>query len=580
MALSPSRARSLRLPGWLREWTAPGPARRRLALVALVLLSLLPVLYVLARTADARRDVVYWDEFDTALALVLKLKEGQPADSFLKDLFAINNEHRMVTSRLLFAGMYWLTGTINFAAIDFIGNATMFGLCVLLIATAGHTLRKVRLAVLLAMALFQLEHYENYLWSGASIDHFQVVLLMAAAVVALSRGTPTAVLVGGFFGALATFTLAHGLAIWPIGAAMLWFARPRRGFALWGALAVLTIGGFFTGFRTNPSEKFVTVSFDGLIQVLHYWISIIGAAPALGSPGWAPFLGLLLLALLAYAMARGAIRRERIALPLAWCVIAAAGLIAAGRAAESGGQVFSRYYVLSATAWALAIFMVLERHTHPRRPWQLLAPLLPSLVTFNLVANREFSDETDSWLECRNIATLSFLQHEADGKGPFSLHPIPAHSTAMLARAEQLGVYRLGSVCLPAALPRGARESTRVAYYVDDLAVNRTAAVVRGWAGIPGLRSRRGSIHLVLRSDRETHVFTAVPISRPDVASGTRQRGWTDSGFHFARRLDLLPTGNFQVGFLIENGRHSEYVMTGHRFVLDGPRSQALRAGK
>jgi hypothetical protein len=236
--------------------------------------------------------------------------------------------------------------------------------------------------------------------------------------------------------------------------------------------------------------------------------------------------------------------------------------------------------VLSATAWALAIFMVLERHTHPRRPWQLLAPALPTLLTFNVVANREFSDETDSWLECRDVAVVSYQQYGADGKGPFSLHPLPAHSTAMLAKAEQLGVYRLGSVCLPDTMPPRAKESRRLSYYVDDLAVNGTAAIVRGWVGIPGQRTRRGSVHLLLRSARETHVFSAVAISRPDVASATKQRGWVNSGFHFARRLDRLPAGDFQVGFLLENGRNSEYIMTAHRLVIDGPRSQALPAGK
>jgi hypothetical protein len=544
MALSPSRARSLRLPGWLRKWTAPGPARRRLAIAALVLLALLPVLYVFDRTADARRNVVYWDEFDTALALILKLKEGQPADAFLKDLFAINNEHRMVTSRLLFATCYWLTGTINFTAIDFIGNATMFGLGALLIATAGSTLRRVRLAVLLSLALFQLEHYENYLWSGASIDHFQVVLLLAGAIVALSRGTPAAVLAGGFLGALATFTLAHGLAIWPIGAVMLWFARPRRGLVLWGAIAVFAIGGFFTGFRTNPSEKFVTLSVEGVRQVVHYWLSIIGAAPALGSSAWAPFLGVVLLLLLGYVMARGAIRRERVALPLAWCVIAAASLIAVGRAAESGGQVFSRYYVLSATAWALAIFMVLERHTHPRRPWQLLAPVLPTLLTFNVVANREFSDETDSWLECRNVAVVSYQQHGADGKGPFSLHPLPAHSTAMLAKAEQLGVYRLGSVCLPVAMPPRARESRRLSYYVDDLAVNGTAAIVRGWVGRAGQSLRSRQIHVILRRPRR-HIFTTSTTCAPMSPAAQAHEKWVESGFRFQRRKWLPAQGEF-----------------------------------
>ncbi len=579
-ATGPAPAGSLaprRRGAWAR---LPAAWRQRLVLLGLIGLALVPLAYVLERSAPGRLNIVYWDEFDTALRLAVKLHEGQPVGAFLQDLVAINNEHRMVTSRLLFAVLYWTTGTIDFGVVGRIGVGSLIALVVLLAVTAGTAARGVRLAVLLAFLLFQLEHYENFLWSGASIDHFTVVLLLGAAVVGLARGSTAGLVAAGVAGTAATYTLAHGLVIWPLGALLLFLTPGRRGLWPWLALSVVVVGTYFTGFKFNPSQSFVAFGPEGVLRILHYWLSILGAVPALDSQRWAPWLGAGLLGLLSYGAARGGLRRERIAVFLALGLIGATGLIAVGRAAESGGQVFSRYYVLSGTAWALALFAALERHTHPRRPWQVLAPLLPALIAFNATANREFADETDSWIECRNLAVLAYKQHGRDGKGNFSLHPHPDKvSTPLLARADQLGVYRMGAICLAEPLPRGAREVGTIQFYVDDLIVNDLALTVRGWAAATGHRATRGAVHLVLRSETATHVFSAVPASRPDVASALRQPTWKDSGFHFARRIDRLPPGTYRVGFLLDGGDRPEFTLSAHRVVIDGPRSRVVPAG-
>jgi hypothetical protein len=552
--------------------------RPRLVLLGLLGLALLPVAYVLERSAPGRLNIVYWDEFDTALRLAVKLHEGQGTGVFLQDLFAINNEHRMVTSRLLFAVLYWTTGTIDFGVVGRIGVGSLIALVVLLAATAGTAGRAVRLTVLLAFLLFQLEHYENFLWSGASIDHFTVVFLLGAAVVALTRGGPAGLVAAGGAGIAATYTLAHGLIIWPLGALLLVLTPGRRGLLPWLALSVVVIGTYFTGFKVNPAQSFVTFSPEGILRILHYWLSILGAVPALDSASWAPWLGAGLLAGFGYGAARGGLRRERVAMFLALGAIGAAGIIAVGRAAESGGQVFSRYYVLSGTAWALVLFAVLERHTHPRRPWQVLAPLLPSLIAFNVSANREFADERDSWIECRNLAVLGYIQHGRDGLGSFPLHPHPEVSSPLLATAEKLGVYRLGTICAPSGMPKDAREVGTIQYYVEELSTNNRALTVRGWAAPTGRRSVRDSIHLVLHSPQGTHVFATVPTTRPDVAQILKQPSWINSGVYFARRLDRLPAGEYRIGFLIKDGGRPEFTLSAHRVILDGPRSQALLA--
>jgi hypothetical protein len=543
--------------------------RFRLPLILLVAIALLPAAFITARVISASRDVVYWDEFDTALSLILQLDHGMGWRQVVTRLFEVSNEHRMVTSRLMFATGYWLTGTVDFAVISFTGNVSLLFLCALLIWSVKTIERRLRLGVVLAMVMFQLQHYENFLWSGSSIDHFQVVMLAGVTVVGLARRTRPGLVIAAIGAVLATFTLAHGIIAWVIGAAML--ARHRRfaPLAVWCAAGALTATGFLAGFHFNSAHHFTDPSVAGVIVIAHYWLALLGAVPALGHAATAPWMGLVLLLALAWLAVRGTVPRESVAFPLACYAVAALALIAIGRAAEAGEILHSRYYVLGALAWGLTIFMALERQSSARRPYVLLWCCLPLLLAFNVAANRVFAAKADSWLECRDRAALRFKQHGVDGRGPFALHPTPTLSTRLLNEAEKRGIYRMGSICDEREFP-DAQPSARITYFVDELAVTERAAAVSGWAAIPGLPSKRGQIHIVLRSAAETHVFTAVTITRPDVAAALHQPGLVLAGFRFARRRDRLPTGDFQVGFLIKHGGDTEYIMTSHRLQLVG----------
>jgi hypothetical protein len=542
----------------------------RLTALVLTLIALVPVAFILTRVASAARDIAYWDEFDTALSLLLQLDSGVGFGDLVARLFAVSNEHRMVTSRLMFAVSYWLTGTVDFAVVSWIGNASLVALCVLLVVAVKTPVRRLRLGFVLAMLLFQLEHYENFLWSGSSIDHFQVVLLAGAAVIGLAAHTRTGLLVGALCALLATFTLAHGMVVWPAGALMLWQTRRLAHLKVWCLVGACAAAGFLAGFQLNTAQRFVEPSWAGAWVVAHYWLATLGSVPALGHTGWAPWLGLVLLAALAEIGRRGAVRRESIAFPLACYAVAALALIAAGRAAESGGVVHSRYFVLSALAWALVVFMWLDRVSHPRRPLALLWGCVPVLAAFNIAADQLFTAPTDTWLECRDRAAVRFKQYGVDGRGPFTLHPAPEHATQLLHIAEQRGVYRMGPVCDPVDFPADAQPSSRIKYFVEEVVVDGRAAAVAGWATIPGLPSERGQVHLVLRSGEETHLFTTVTVTRPDVAAALKDPECALSGFRFARLRDGMPTGEFQIGFLIEHDDGDEFIMTEHRLRLVG----------
>jgi hypothetical protein len=374
---------------------------------------------------------------------------------------------------------------------------------------------------------------------------------------------------GAICALLATFTLAHGIMTWAVGAMMLWQARRFQHLAIWCALAALAIAGFLAGFQVNNAQRFAELSLSGALIVARYWLAAIGSAPAMGHGAASPWLGLVLLGGLGLLASRGAIRKEPVAFPLACFAVAALALIAVGRATESNGLVHSRYYVLGALAWALTLFMSLEQFSNPQHPYLLVMGFSPLLIGFNITADRMFAHKADSWLECRDRAAIRFKEFGVDGRGAFSLYPSPARSTELLNEAERRGVYRMASICEERSFP-DARPSDRITYFVEDVAVSGRSASVGGWAAIPGLPSKRGQIHIILRSETETHVFTSVTVSRPDVAAELKHPETVLSGFRFARRRDRLPTGEFQIGFLIKNGSRAEYIMTGHRLSLVG----------
>ena len=560
-------------------WT---PSRKLLTWLAgavVAIVALIPPLYVVSRAAEESRNVAYWDEIETALPLMMRLQGGVTPGSFLTELFALCNEHRMVTSRLIYACSFWLTGTINFSVIGLIGNLTIIALCVLLIVQAGNALRRLQLGVCLSFLMFSLAHYENFLWSGASIDHFQIVLLAGAAIVALTRSTHVGVVIGGLFALLATFTLAHGLMLWFVGAGMLLLERRWRDLLIWAVLTAIGIGGFLLGFEVNASHQFAGTSFDAFMDIAGYWLTLVGAVPAIGNTCVAPWFGLALLGTMGWLASHGYAQREKTAFALACFAIAALALIAFGRAAQSGGTIHSRYMVLSALAWGLTTFVLLQWFTERGQALRSLACAAPVLAAINLTANHTYEHDANSWVECRDRAALRFNQHGVDGRGAFSLFPIPDFSTRVLNEAEQRGVYRMGSICSPRSFPH-AQPSSRIIYFVDEMTVTSRSAYVEGWAAIPGRRSERGEVHLVLRSGTQMHVFTTVTSARPDVTKETKNPEWELSGYRFGRRRDRLPTGEFQIGFLIadEDGKNAEYIMTDHKMILIGD-GKAVLAG-
>jgi hypothetical protein len=528
------------------------------------LLAVLPVAYMAIRVCDASRNIVFWDEFESVLDFIVRLDSGSGGSDFLQQISAIKSDHRTVTSRLVFALSYWLTGGVNFHVIGAIGNLTFLGFCLVLVASVRGWERRVRLAVFLAFGLFQLELYEPFLWSGASIDHFQILLLAGGALAALARNTRVALLGGGLLALLATFTLAHGLVVWPLGAVMLGRERRWRALVAWGGFAALALAVFLHGHVIDSAHRVLDLSFTGVGEILKFWLALLGGPLTLGDRSSAPIVGIALLVLVGWLVARGAWTREPILVPVALFAIGSLALVAYGRVTVAGPDIESRYLALGAIAWTLVAFLVLEHCTSSARPYRLLAWCLPALVAFNLAANLHFSGRADIFLYSRDHPAIRFKLHGEEGHaGDFRLHPTKGRTEKLLAEAAARGIYQLPSFSAPKAFRLGP-PSSRLITYVTDLTINEQAVGFEGWAMIRARRSRRGEIHVVLRSAQSELVFSTMGVTRLDVARALQEPLWRECGYSFVVSRAELPAEDFQIGLLIASGRRVEYAMTDH----------------
>ncbi len=105
--------------------------------------------------------------------------------------------------------------------------------------------------------------------------------------------------------------------------------------------------------------------------------------------------------------------------------------------------------------------------------------------------------------------------------------------------------------------------------YVTDLTANEHAVGFEGWAMVPHQQTKRGQIHVVLRSKKSFLVFSTFSVARPDVAKAFNEPLWGYCGYNFVAARKQLPAEKFQVGLLISDEGSAELKMTEHWLDLE-----------
>jgi hypothetical protein len=522
------------------------------------------------------RNIPNWDEFDTALDLLVALDQKPSASEVTQRLFALQNEHRTFVSRLIFAASYWATGGINFVALAVLGNVFLAGVFCLLLSRIPHPDARLRLGAIFGLTVFQLQHHESFYWAGSSIDHFLVILTTVTALGALTSRAGWSLPVACGLGFLATFSLAHGMLVWPVGAMLLWLQRQRIDLLYWAGAAAASVAWFTTGFQINSGHPMPALS--DLPRIAVHWLTLVGSSPALDRLAVAPWLGLAMVATTVFVGLVDPRRTERFTLAvITWC-LGALALIAWGRGllASEWAPITSRYVVLSSITCALLVWLIVERLLGWRERvgrWAL-APVLVGLVGFNVSANQAHEHTGRIFAQHGEKAVAAFHRHGTFANGETQLYPDPERADALIRAAQARGIYRLPrlhSLDLADTEPVVLNQPEEIddgCYFIEEVKEDAAEVTIRGWAFRPDEITRAGDVAVVFRSADIAIAFEATPQVRPDVAAAFERPDAMHAGFELRVPRGQLPPGVFGIGVCFDLDDGPQYMMTANTVVI------------
>lgn len=539
--------------------------RLRRVEASLVACALIPVAFIVARISLNLRNIPYADEFEVVLDHLVRLSGSSSLSEWLQSWFSVQNEHRMMTSRLLVTALHFGMGEIDFKVLAVIGNLFLFGACGLILHHVGTWRRRAILAFVLACVIFQNQQYENFYWGGSSIDHFHVVFLAVFAGVALLARTRFAFGGAILLGTLASFTLTHGFFIWVVGALKLAAEKRWRRLVIWLASFLAAAMIFAIGFRINPGHH-VEVAWN-VPKVLHFWLTLVGSTAAVGNNHLAPWLALLLLGIFGWLLRSGIAKREPLAVGLTLFCLLSLGMMAVGRVGLWGGPgspLFSRYGILSSFAWALSVWLVLEEVQYRGwLNWRLLICAALALLSFNLISNIRYAGWGAEFADAREKSVARYFGKTTFEGALFPLFPDSRAADRIIHEAAERGIYSLPTPAECLVFSR-LRLIKPAAYFVDEITINSGTLYLDGWAFPPQRKVRRGQLHVVLSSKQSLRIYRAVPIRRPDVAKAYDLNDVMHSGFRLALPVSELPPDEYRLGILFKRGSTAQYFMTEH----------------
>lgn len=548
--------------------------------VALIVLSLLPVIYLLTLVAKYAVNVPYADEFASTSLLV---KAHDHAVTWF-DLFQQHNEHRYFFPHLLIIAFAWLAHGDLRAEMFFSVFLTMLvslNLWLLVRKTIpGPLSRSLLLLFLINLLLFSPVQAENWTW-GFQFPLFLCNYLFSCALLAatsnLKIGKKFAICLVLAF--VATFSFGGGVLLWaltfPLALLMkhemTWKSRMTWSL-VWGGAGLGAMTLYFFHYVKPPQHPSIAASANP-VDYFFYVTGFLGAhlsrADRLEPIFQAVLVGSVLLALWGAAVAYAFRYRRDLDLTgrmLPWialggyavlnALLAAAARIGFGvnQALDSRYTSFSLYLCVA----IICLFVILKRDLYSRTESRRFdGVMIVRLETVLLTAFAVCSLTAFSWgrgfmVDCRRTRLW--------GKGALLFSNVmdsgEIHDKCLIANAPEARAYanmldRIG-LLHPAMIPTAeisklnAKNGGEIGF-LDIISMSGTSCSVIGWAVLPKTGTRPHCVVLSYEDPSRGSIAFRVSDeirSRPDVAAvrhdpAAEASGW---GCHFDR--GVLPPGD------------------------------------
>jgi hypothetical protein len=339
-------------------------------------------------------NTLVWDE----LYYVDFIRQVRAGESWLPWLWRQHNEHRVIPMKLAMAPLALLTRWDTRAEMYLsvvLAGLVLLGLWRLYRLAGGDG---ALLFAPTAWLVCSLAQFQNMLY-GMMICHYFTLLGVVWALVFLARGSAGGLAAAVLCGATASYSIANGLLVWPVGLALLLVQGVRRSLtAAWAAASVVMTALYFYRFQMPAGTPPFSYDLAGLYRFASFAAACLGAPLGAGSMDWSRAAGLAVaVAVLAVAWrwrhpGRPALQEESLPGALILFALLSCAMIAYGRASSGVPPLESRYIAYSSLA-LIGVWLVFtgRREAPAGRLWLVgaAALLIPGLLAANLFGLRE-----------------------------------------------------------------------------------------------------------------------------------------------------------------------------------------------
>ncbi len=175
-------------------------------------LALIP-LYILLKNVQAFSvNLPNMDDYDSILKFIADWKTGSASQKLFL-LFKQHNEHRILSSRLIYVLSYLITGGINFVTLIYFANLQLIILAIILVYFTSNILKRHwgLMAILIAMCVFDLSSYENSGFAMSGMANYGVIAFFFMSLFCYSKQNSLWLLPAILFHFICTFSGGSGM---------------------------------------------------------------------------------------------------------------------------------------------------------------------------------------------------------------------------------------------------------------------------------------------------------------------------------------------------------------------------------
>jgi hypothetical protein len=208
-------------------------------------------------------NIPWLDDFENIPFFLSQWLDAPTWQARFTALLRPNNEHRVLTARLLVLANYWLTGSLNFKALALAGNLTVLGIFVIVARAYRQQSGQWLSLAAASFLIFNLQFYAMTFMTIMAMQYQLIIFEVFLALYLLLKPQNVSFLMALLVALLGTYSMGNGMMAWPTGALLLVMLAQWQRLGTWLLVGAIAIFFYFQGYNVAQNN---TAAFDYFAQ--------------------------------------------------------------------------------------------------------------------------------------------------------------------------------------------------------------------------------------------------------------------------------------------------------------------------